>query len=203
MGVLRKWFGPNRKQIWQALAHEIGADYQPGTFWKGGRIEARHGEWILTLDTYTVSTGHSAVTYTRMRAPYVNPDLFRFTIYRRGLFTGLGQWLGLQDIEVGHPGFDHDFVIKGTDEGKLRALFANERLRQLIAAQPRVHLTVKDHEGWFGKAFPPDTDELCFHVVGVITDPERLKQLFELFAETLDQLCRIGSAYEQAPDVKL
>jgi hypothetical protein len=40
-------------------------------------------------------------------------------------------------------------------------------------------------------------------VVGVIKDVERLKALFELFSETLDQLCRIGSAYERAPDVKL
>jgi hypothetical protein len=32
---------------------------------------------------------------------------------------------------------------------------------------------------------------------------ERLKQLYELFAETLDQLCAIGSAYERDPGVAL
>jgi hypothetical protein len=37
---------------------------------------------------------------------------------------------------------------------------------------------------------------LQFQVTGVIKDVERLRQLFDLFAETLDQLCRIGSAYE-------
>lgn len=52
-------------------------------------------------------------------------------------------------------------------------------------------------------AFPDDTDELCFHVSGVIKDIPRLKLLFELFAETLDQLCRIGSACETAPQVRL
>ena len=51
--------------------------------------------------------------------------------------------------------------------------------------------------------FPADTDELCFHVQGIIKDVKRLKLLFELFTETLDQLCRIGSAYEEAPKVKL
>jgi len=40
-------------------------------------------------------------------------------------------------------------------------------------------------------------------VVGVVKDVARLKQLFELFAETLDQLCRIGSAYEKSPGLKL
>lgn len=203
MTMLRKLFGPSKKEIWQQLAKETGAEFQPGRFWKGDRVQATHGEWTMTLDTFVVSTGKTTVIFTRLRAPYVNPDQFRFTIYRRGLFSELGKLLGMQDIEVGHPDFDRDFIIKGTDAGKLRALFSNARLRELITLQPRIHLTVKDHDGWFGKAFPPDTDELCFHVVGVIKDVARLAQLFELFAETLDHLCRIGSAYERAPGVQL
>jgi len=203
MNPLRKLFGPSRKEIWQLLAKEIGADYQPGGFWKGDKVQATHGEWTITLDTYAVSTGKVTVVFTRLRAPYVNPDRFRFTIYRRGWFSELGKWLGMQDVEVGHPDFDRDFIIKGTDEGKLRALFASERLREVISSQPRLHLTVKDHEGWFGAKFPPDTDELCFHVGGVIKDLAQLERLFELFAETLEQLCRIGSAYERAPGVEL
>jgi hypothetical protein len=46
-------------------------------------------------------------------------------------------------------------------------------------------------------------DELYFQVVGVIKDVEQLKLLYALFAETLDQLCRIGSANESAPNVSL
>ena len=46
-------------------------------------------------------------------------------------------------------------------------------------------------------------DELHFKTVGVIKDVERLKLLYELFAETLDQLCRMGAAYKQSPDVAL
>jgi hypothetical protein len=38
---------------------------------------------------------------------------------------------------------------------------------------------------------------------GVIKDIERLKAIFDLFAAVLKQLCRIGSAYKQAPDVSL
>ena len=74
---------------------------------------------------------------------------------------------------------------------------------ELIERQPKVHLTVKDDEGWFGETFPDGVDELYFNVIGVIKDVERLKQLYELFAETLGQLCRIGSAYEEDPGVTL
>lgn len=203
MNTLRKWFGPSREEIWRQLSTETGADYVRGGFWKGDKVQAAHGEWTITLDAFAVSNGKTTHVYTRLRAPYVNPDSFRFTIYRRGFFSDLAKWLGMQDIAVGHADFDRDFIIKGTDASKLRALFDNPALRELIAAQPQIHLTVKDNEGWFGPDFPANTDELSFHVSGIIKDMDRLKLLFALFAETLDQLCRIGSAYEDAPKLKL
>ena len=196
-------FGPSKEEIWRQLCAAMGADYVQGGFWKGDKVQAEHGEWTITLDTYAVSTGKVVMHFTRLRAPYVNPDRFRFTIYRRGLFSEIAKWLGMQDIVVGHEDFDRDFIIKGTEETKLRALFDNPKLRELITAQPKIHLTVKDNDGYWGSDFPADTDELYFHVHGIIKDVERLKFLFELFAETLDQLCHIGSAYENKPKVKL
>jgi hypothetical protein len=203
MSKLRKLFGPSKQEIWQQLCSKTGADYVQGGFWKVDKVQATHAEWTITLDTFAVSTGKVTAVFTRLRAPYVNPDQFRFTVYRRGFFSDIAKWLGMQDIEVGHPDFDRDFIIKGTDEQKLRALFDNPRLRELIAAQPQIHFTVKDNEGLFGASFPADTDELCFTVPGVIKEVDRLKQLFDLFAETLDQLCGIGCAYEHAPHLRL
>src|SRR3954452_21245856 len=149
------WFGPSKDEVWRQLSQEIGAEYVEGGFWKGKKVQAHVGPWTITLDTHTESSGESSVTYTRLRAPYVNPDGFRFTIYRRGFFTDLGKLLGMQDIEVGEPEFDE-----------------------------------------VGPKIPEDVGELHFQVVGVIKDVERLKALFDLFVAVLDQLCRIGLAYE-------
>jgi hypothetical protein len=203
MGVLRKWFGPSREEIWRQLSTEIGARYVGGGFWKGDKVQATHGAWTVTLDTYAVSTGKTTVVFTRMRAPYVNPTGFRFTIYRRGFFSDIGKWFGMQDIEVSEPAFDHDFIIKGSDESQVRSLLSSQKLRDLIARQPEIHFSVKDDEGWFGTSFPEGVDELRFEVTGIIKDVERLKLLYELFAVTLDELCRIGSAYEGDPNVTL
>lgn len=203
MAVLRRMFGPSQKEIWRQLSEEIGAQYVEGGFWKGDKVQATHGEWTVTLDKYVVSTGKVTIVYTRMRAPYVNPDGFRFRIYRRGLFSNLGKLLGMQDVEVGFADFDRDFIIKGNDEGKLRRLFANPKIRELISAQKDIHFSVKDDEGWFGPTFPEGVDELAFLVTGVIKDIDRLKLLYELFAQTLDELCRSGSAYESSPGVRL
>lgn len=202
MSLLRKLFGPSRETIWRQLSTELGAAYQKRGFGKSDRVVVTHGEWTITLDTFVVATGKSAVPFTQMRAPYVNPDNFRFTIYRRGLFSDIARLFGMRDIEIGQPDFDRDFIIKGTDETKLRKLFADGKLRELINAQPRIHFEVRDQDR-FGPPFPKDTDELRFRVPGIIKDVVRLQRLFDLFAETLDQLCRIGSAYEKAPDVKL
>ena len=197
------WFGPSKDEVWQQLCQEIGAELVEGGFWKGKKVQSHVEPWTITLDTYTDSSGESHTTYTRMRAPYINPEGFRFTIYRKSPFSHLGKLLGMQDIEVGDVEFDEAFIIKGTDESKVRDLFANPELRQMILAQPRIRLEVKDSEGWFGPSFPADVDELHFLANGVIKDIERLKALFELFAAVLDQLCRIGSACKQTPDVTL
>ena len=203
MGLLRRTFGPSREEIWRQFTAEIGGRYVGGNIWKGARVQASHGEWTVTLDTFTVMVGKVPVTYTRVRAPYVNPEGFRFTIARRHLFTPLAAWLGLQDIEIGDPQFDHDFVFKTTHPDRARALLASTRIRQLIAAQRECQLTVKDDEGWFGASFPDGVDELYFAVARVITDIDRLKGLYALFAETLDALTASGSAYARDPGVAL
>ena len=198
------WFGPDKDEVWRQLSEEMGAEVVQGGFWKGGsKVQAQVGPWTVTLETYTVSSGYSHVTFTRLRAPYVNPEGFRFTIYRKGFFSDLGKFLGMQDIEVGDPEFDEACIIKGNDEERVRELFSNTKIRQMILAQPKIRLEVKDSEGWFGPKFPEGVDELHFQVLGVIKDVERLKTLFDLFAAVLDQLCRIGSAYEQDAGVEL
>ena len=207
MSFLRQIFGSSQEEIWQQLCNEIGAEFVQGGFWKGSKVVARVKEWTITLDAYsqTTSTGQTSTTrtYTRFRAPYVNSDGFRFKIYRQGLFDGVGKLFGAQDIEVGYPDFDNDFIIQGNNAHKVRQLFANPIIRQLIQAQPQILFEVKDDEGWFGASFPEGVDELYFQAYGVIRDVEQLKSLYELFAETLNHLCYIGSAYENNPNLNL
>jgi hypothetical protein len=203
MGFLKKIFGSNRDEIWRQLSDEIGGEFVEGSFTKSSRVKVQIKEWVVTLDTFTVSTGNSSTTYTRMRAPYVNPDQFRFTIYRRSVFSNLGKLLGMQDVSIGEAAFDEAFIIKANDEAKVRQLFQIAKLREMVASQPRIHLTVKDDEGWFGAEFPEGVDELCFQVGGVLKDIDQLKSLYLLFALTLSSLCHLGSAYEDDPNVEL
>lgn len=203
MRLRRRLFGPHQDEIWKQLSSELGATFVEGSFWKGSKVQAQAKEWVITLDTYTVHANNANITYTRIRAPYVNKDGFRFTIYRKSIFSEIGKLFGMQDVEVGYPEFDNAFIIKGNDESKLRSLFNNAKVRDLIQAQPEIYFHVKDDEGWFKTKFPDGVDELYFQVRGVIQDVQRLKALYGLFAEVLNHLCSIGSAYEGDPKVVL
>ena len=193
-------FGPSRREIWQQFAERVDADFDKGGFFGKDKVVAYHRNWMITLDTYTVSTGNSSQTYTRIRAPYVNRDDFRFKIYRKSIFTGIGKLFGMQDVEVGYPQFDEDFVIQGNDARKLKMMFANPMIREFISAQRRIHLEIKEDDGWFQEKFPEGVNELYFQVHGVIKNVDRLHDLYDLFAEVLDHLCEIGTAYEDDPD---
>ena len=116
---------------------------------------------------------------------------------------GTPAYLNHNDIECGYPEFDRDFIIKGNNDEKLRLLFKNWKIRDLVQAQKEIFMQVKDDEGYFGADFPEGVDELYFQVVGVIKEVERLKRLYELFAEVLNTLCHIGSAYENDPKLVL
>jgi len=200
MSFLKSLFGPSQKTIWRQLSREVRGQFHEGGLLTTTAVQARAGDWIITLDTVTTGDGKTNQTFTRLRAPYFNPERFRFEIYRASIFSGLGKALGMQDVGVGHPRFDQDFVIKSNRPGRVRRLFDNPRIRKLIDAQPRINLSVKAHEGWFSK-FPDGVDELHFQAAGVIKDLAQLKTLFDLFAEVLREVCHEGRAYED--DVRI
>jgi hypothetical protein len=201
MGIFRKMFGPSKEEVWRQLASEIGGNMIERR-WQGSKVEARVDEWTVTLDSYMVPAGKAHLPVTRLRAPFVNADNFRFRISRRNLLSGLAHFLGGQDIEIGDPAFDHDFVIKSNDALKVKYLL-NAELRELIREQPEITFSIKDDDGAFRSRFPDGVDQLTFEAMGLITDVDRLKSLFDLFARTLHQLCHIGSAYESDPRIEL
>ena len=96
MNVLRKVFGPCKKEIWKQLSEQLGAEFREGGFARPDKVVVHVKEWTITLDTFVVSTGKTVVIFTRMRAPYVNAEGFRFTIHRKSLFTHLGKLMGMQ-----------------------------------------------------------------------------------------------------------
>ena len=200
-------FGPSKHEIWSQVATDIGGEYVKGGFWGKDGLIYKYEKWQILLDTYTVTTSTGTTTttqtFTRMRAPFINKDGLYFKISRAGFFNSIGKFFGMQDIQIGHPSFDEQFVIKGNNPEKIKLLFAEPQIRELCQQQPRIHLAIKDDEGWFGTDFPEGVDELYFRCSGVIKETALLKALFGLFCITLQRLVQIDSADQDDPQITL
>lgn len=196
-------FGPNKNEIWKQLSNEINGEFIPSNFFKPSKVKVNMDDWTIVLDTHTVSTGKSSVTYTRLRAPFTNNDGFKFKIYREGIFSELGKFFGMQDIEIGDENFDKDFIIKSNNEIKVKELFSDYKIKELIEKQSKISLETKNNEGMFETHLPYGISELYFKIPGVIKDTDRLKGLFELFKEVLNEMTNIGITYKDKVDIEL
>ena len=112
------------------------------------------------------------------------------------MLSGVSKALGMQDVKVGHPQFDKDFIVQGNAEQKLKDFFDNDLIRQLLQYQPSGSLEIRLDDSWSQDAFSEGISELHFEVPLIITNLSQLEDLYNLFAEVLDHLCDIGSAYE-------
>lgn len=203
MGEKRSLFGGQSEDLWHRLSEELGGETIDHEGWRHDRVRVRLDPWVVTIDHHG-EPGYKAETlYTRLRAPYVNPDGFQFEIYRETLFGTIAALLGAQDVRTGFEEFDHHYRVKANDEAKVKQLCAGHKLRALIKTEPNLYLHVRNSGDWFNEEFPEGVDELCLEVEGQVKTYHRLKQLYVLFAETMHRLCLIGSAYEGSVDVEI
>ena len=192
-------FEASDARVWQAVAEQVGGRFKPESLFDNPKIQVRVDAWILTLD---VAFPERPERFTRLRAPYVNPEGFRFHVYREAACGDLSTLLGGQDVRVGEPSFDAAFVVKANDEARIRELLT-PALRDQLLAHPRFSLQVKDDEGWFGANFPEGVDELYMSLPKLVVDETELMAAFRLFAATLRRLCEMGVAYSQPANVRL
>ena len=205
-----------QEQAWKRLATDVGGELI--TRREGGRrligrhlqleVVAKVGTSPIALDVRVEYGGEYAPNslVTRIRAPYVARDAFSFSVKRvrarlsdGAVLHGMARLAGRHKVEPGDLGFDRDFLITANDTAQVRALLADPRIRDLIQSQPSLDISAA-RPGW--RLFKRSSQRLSvvrFEEEGVITDVERLKSLFELIRETLNQLCQIGSASQEEP----
>jgi hypothetical protein len=170
---------------------------------RAGRACVRYRGWCVTLDTNVVPAGAAAAVVTRMRAPFVGRGRFRFKLQRRDLLDALARRLRVHSSETGQSDFDREFVVRSGDDEAVRRLFDSPDIRRLIQSQPSINLEARGDDGPFGASLPNGVDELVLRAPGFVTDAERLRRLFALFALTLDRLCETGAACGDEPGVTL
>lgn len=208
MNLINNIFGASKDEIWAQLEGEINAQFIKRTNFllNDSKVIVEHKNWTIILDTFQRSTGKSSYPYTRMRCAYVNKDNFKFLIYKEGIFTDIAKYFGMQDIEIADKIFDDKFVLKSKNTEQLRALLKDETIKAhflTLGQLAHFRVLVKDDDGFWADSFPQGVSELYLEVLGTIKDLASLKLMFMFFAEIMDTLCEIGSAYESRSEITL
>lgn len=195
MGILNNILA-DKDEVWRKFSKELNGQFIEAK----SRVEIRHKKWTITLDSFgSVYGGY----ITRVRAPFISKDGFKFKISRKSS-SRIGRFFGVQQTQIGFSQLDDNFTIKGNDKDKLKQLLENSKIRNSISSLP-IYFRL-DIKKWLDTYFPEDVCELYFEaetIIGAIKDINKLKILFKLVTEILDQLCHIGSASEDDPKVNV
>lgn len=189
-------------KAWERMSHDIGAQFvPPEDFSDPGRVEATLREWTVTLKIVWVQKGRSAMPYTVLEAPYDAQEDFGFLVKSTSLGRALLKLVGFKGLPVGDPAFDRAFYVTSDDPQKVQMLLANGQIRSGL-------LQTQSHS-WFNslsfttsdplEVAEEDTSLLMYEgnqmpLTYPAKEAARLKTLFNVMADTLDEVRVMGLA---------
>lgn len=169
-----------QQQAWSDLAAQTGLTFEAGGYFgPAPRVTGAYRGHTLTLDTFTRGSGKSRTTYTRIVLFVNNAANIYLTLYQESVFSKIGKFFGMQDIQVGDEEVDRRFIIKGRPENFAASLFTSISLRERLLQARVLNVEV-------------DGRELTFEQVGVLKDAEYLKFLFDLLSDVAERVERAG-----------
>jgi hypothetical protein len=169
-----------RRRAWSDLAARTGLALESaGWFGLSLRVTGVYRRRLLTLDTFTRSSGRHSVTYTRLVVTVSNTSGLGLALYEQGLLSQVGKLLGMQDIQVGDEELDRRFVIKGQPEAAIVNLLTFGGLRQSLLQARSLNINVEGQHVRFEKK-------------GGESDVDYIQFLFDLLSELAAAVERIG-----------
>lgn len=168
-------------QSYARLADHYGGKLQRGGAFEYPKVEFMHGRCRVAVDVY--STGGTPVKYfTRVKVA-LPQHVTRCEIYPDGTWARRGKLIGMDDVEIGVPGFDEQYVIKGSSRKELAALL-NANVRRQIELIRRF----LGHDGIF-VSFERET--LLVNIATYLREYHSLVRYVDLVLELVDLLTEV------------
>jgi hypothetical protein len=183
----------DRREAWQETVRAVGGKLEQGKRASSDTVSVVHGPWTIVLETYTVHTGESAVTYTRAKAPFVGQGDPRVRIRKRNLFDGLLERMGLGGTSSARGPLAGRYVVKGRPEPRVRSVLTPGLVAALLA-ESSVTVRVGKAPRRDRKAHGPDVCLAEAFASSVVTEPDRLVGLITIDQQTLTALAAVGMA---------
>lgn len=180
-----------QKEAWKLLSDELNGEFiAPKTF-RTPKVILPYKNFKVCLDTYTVSTGQSTITYTRMRTLFVNKEEFSFKTYKEGFFAKVGKALGMPDIEIGDIDVDNKLIIKGENEYLIKDLLSRDDIKEKLLSIKNINLKT-EKKVYDNNIHLYRESVLNQTVTGVIKDVELLKSWYYLFVSVIDGMIALN-----------
>ncbi|MCP4439004.1 MAG: hypothetical protein GY810_08690 [Aureispira sp.] len=163
---------------YQLLAQKLGLSFlMPQTGHPHPKLDGNIEGFLVLCDIYNKGVGRSYLPYTRFDIQVNNPNLLSFQLYPQNFLGKMGKRLGGQDIEIGNPVFDDQFIVKSNDENFIKNLLSS----------PICHALAKD---WRcnGHIFL-EKNTIGFQMPNAIRDDEH-RQKFEKMVSLLFMLAK-------------
>jgi hypothetical protein len=188
LGFGAAYFGRRRlRNAWGELAARTGLALEPGSLFVAPRVTGTYRSHPLTLETFTRGSGKSRTTYTRIVLFVQNPANVYLALYQESVFSKIGKFFGMKDVQVGDEEIDRRFIIKSQPESFAASLATSISLRQRLLEARKLNVEV-------------DGREVTFEQVGLLTDGEYLRFLFDLLCDLADRVERLGGWADRPGD---
>ncbi len=175
--VFAIWASSKAMEKWrntlQAVAAELDIAYDAGTWLKPSFSAGAVGEHQYKLDSYTVSTGKSSQTYTRIVLDTRLPG--QLDLKKEGLLSGFAKAFVGEDIQVGIDDFDERFLLKGRRDVAVLARLGFRSRKAIRGAIGRYGVKVAK-------------GQLTWYEGGLCTDTEKLMAISRAMLELADAL---------------
>jgi hypothetical protein len=120
---------------------------------------------------------------------------FAFSIFQEKVHHQLGKALGMQDLQVQDELFDGKFMIQGTSPAKVKELFLDVQLRELILLQAPtlLHIDTKAAKSYPKLGIPADVHAVVYQYDEVMDKLHQLQTAYDVVVAVLQQLGAIGA----------
>jgi hypothetical protein len=130
-----------REEALAVVAQRLGGTLTPGSFWQQPKITYEYKSYASSIEYYSTG-GKNPTLYTRLFFHFQRPIPIKAHVYPERFFSRVGKFLGGQDIQIGDSLFDGKFMIKGSDQARVKD-FLSPEVRQAIFELRA--LTMNDH----------------------------------------------------------
>lgn len=195
---------PELLEVWRHLVGGLGGEVELTAKGKPRRAYIPHRNWTIVLDIYTVSSGTTSSTYTRIRALFVRDGGFTLRVTRRNPFHALAPLFRWGGVQVGYGQLDRALFVRSDRPEVARAALRGTSLGQRLIRDPRLKLLVTRPGKRIRKIAGDTVGEVQLLAGGQLRDLARLRGLVEVVMATLDELERLGPALpDSVPNVEI